>query len=415
MIRLVRGVPGAQFNTQAKQWEVPLIARESLLHKLQYLRSHALESERHALAASTEAELLATGRVSAKAAARRSERSAETTREGLWHVHLFATRDGGGLPTGIYQSEAEWNVVLERSRGRYVEDASSLGGSMVCEYEFRLTVRSATPQEMKLALADRAVAAAKSHEARARGIAFEILDAAFGLAEHPEHATVPQDGPSTLRGYLMNLNGRTNFMTSRGTRFVVDSAESKLWRVQENGLDGDDWSRNNYNSCMARCLPLTGADKVLAFLEAARAPLDTPAPELTSDDVDDWAIPAQQQLLREQAPVHAANLLHKRATLIASAQTADREVLLSFGDSLLTGWVARLLRTEGVDADLRWTGPQASPTACVSVPRYCEIGADVDPTYVLAAACKAIGRLLHGDERAIQPMLQSKECVPSQN
>ncbi len=407
MIGLVRGVPGAQFNPLDKQWEVPLIARESLLHKMQYLRPYALESERSALAAPAEAERVTAERASAKAAARHAERSAETSREGRWYVHPFGTRDGGGLPTGIYQSGAEWNVVLERSRGRYVEDASSLGGSMDCEYQYRLTVRAATPQEIELALADRAAAAAKGQEARARDAAFALLDAAFRLAEYPEQAVVPHDGPSTLRGYLINVNGRAHWMTGQATRFVVDAAAGKLWRVQENGLDGDDWSRNNYNRCVASCLPLTGADKVLEFLEEARAPLASPAPALTADDVDGWAIPAQQLVLREQAPVHAAQMLIKGANLRASVQTTDREVLLDCGDSLLTGWVARLLRTEGVDAGLRWTGPQTSPTACVLVPRYREAGADVDPMHVLAVASKAIGRLLHGDERAIEPMLQT--------
>lgn len=407
MIGLVRGVPGAQFNPQAKQWEVPLIARESLLHKMKYLRPYALESERHALAAATQAEQVAVERVSAKAAARHAERRAETTREGRWYVHRFGTRDGGELPRGIYQSGAEWNVVLECSRGRYVEDASSLGGSMECEYQYRLTVRAATPQEIELVLADRLAAAAKGQEARAREAAFALLDVAFRLAEYPEHAAVPQEGPSTLRGHLMNVNGRAHWMTFGDTRFIVDAAAGKLWLVHENGHDGDDWSRNNYNSCVARCLPLTGADKVLTFLEAVRAPLASPAPALTADDVDDWAIPAQKQVLREQATVHAAHMLVKGAILCASAQTTDHEVLLDCGDSLLTGWVARLLSTEGVEAGLRWTGPLTSPTACLSVPRYREVGGDVDPKYVLAGASKAIGRLLHGDERAIKPMLQS--------
>ncbi len=406
MIGLVRGVPGAKFNRQAEQWEVPLIARESLSHKMQYLRTYALESERRGLAAATEAERMAAKRLSAKAAARDARQHAETTRAGSWHVYHFGTRDGDGLPTGIHQSGTDWNVVVERSRGRYVEDASSLGGSMDCEYQFRLTVRAATPQEIERALAERAEAAAKGHEARSRDATFALLDAAFRLAEFPEQAAVPHDGPSTPRGYLMNINGKTAWMPGRDTRFVVDAAAGRLWRVRENGLDGDDWSRNNYGSCVANWLPIAGTGKVLAFLEGARAPLASPAPALTADDVDAWAIPAQRQVLREQAPVHAACMLVKGTILGASAQTTDREVRLDCGDSLLTGWVARVLSTDGVEASVRWTGPHTTPTACLSVPRYREVGADVDPAYVLAAAAKAIGRLLHGDEHAVEPMLQ---------
>jgi hypothetical protein len=79
------------------------------------------------------------------------------------------------------------------------------------------------------------------------------------------------------------------------------------------------------------------ADRLLTFLVGARAPLASPAPALTAADVDTWAVPAQRQALREQAPAHATRMLVNGTVLSASAQTTDREVLLDVGDSLLTG------------------------------------------------------------------------------
>lgn len=317
MIRLVRGVPGAKFIREAGHWEVPLIARKSLAHKMRYLRQHALECDARELAAGKEAQEYAAERARTTAAAREADtvvrdakngsvQHAAAARKGSWHVYCFAERDGNGLPTGIYQDGEDWNVVVERSRGRYVEDASSLGGDMCSEYQFRLTVRARTPQEVEQALAARAQAAAMGKEARARSEAFDLLDAAFRLADRPEQADLPQGVPSTPRGYLMNINGRTRWMANGWAKFVVDQTLGKVWRVQANGLDGDDWSRNNYGSSIASWLPLDGADKVAPFLEAARAPLTSPAPALTADDVDAWAIPAQRQVLCDRTPAAVA-------------------------------------------------------------------------------------------------------------
>jgi hypothetical protein len=315
MIGLVRGVPGARFNRDAAYWEVPLVARKSLAHKMQYLRPHALEYEARALAPDQQSPELATQRAQPAAATREAEgkprgvhdsaRGAAQIPTETWNIRRFAERDGGGLPTGIYCDGEQWNVVVERSRGRYVEDASSVGGDMGREYEFRLTVRAATRQEADQALAKRAQAAAKFQEAKARCAAFELLHKAFRIADCPDGADVPQSTPSTSSGYLMDVNGMTTSMGDGLTKFVIDRTLGKLWRVQENGHDGDDWSRNNYRGSIASCLSLDGADKVVAFLEAARAPLTSPAPALMADDVDAWAIPAQRQGLCEQAPVQA--------------------------------------------------------------------------------------------------------------
>lgn len=305
MIGLVRGVPGARFNKGVGHWEIPLVARNSLMHKMQFIRSYVLACEGSAPAAGKEVQEFAAERVLATSAARESQRKtrdarndasqrASATREGSWHVYRFAERDASGLPTGLYQDGEKWNVVVERSRGSYVEDASSLGGDMFREYKFRLTVRAATQQEVEQALAQRAQAAAMHKEAKARGAAFELLDKAFRHGDHPERVDLPQGVQSTPRGYLMNVNGRTVWMTNGGARFVIDRVLGKVWHVQENGSDGDNWSRNNYCSSIASCLSLNGADKVVAFLEAARAPLSSPTPALMADDVGTWATTGQQ-------------------------------------------------------------------------------------------------------------------------
>lgn len=131
---------GASFDRSRLEWFVPAAQREALQAHLPRM----LELTAQGVA---ERERAAQGRVQRLAADFEAGRPA--------HRYVFSDRAGSDLPAvGGFMNDADagkppvWVKVLERSAGRYIEDASSLGGDMGREYQFRLTVRRASEQEL---------------------------------------------------------------------------------------------------------------------------------------------------------------------------------------------------------------------------------------------------------------------------
>src|SRR5690606_25440882 len=107
----------------------------------------------------------------AKAAAAQKEKAEKAAAEkaaGIVHIYRYATRHGGGLPSegSVIKRDGEYHVVTAISKGRYVEDASSVGGSDERSWEFRLTLRKATEAEAAAAAEKQEAARRKAERAR---------------------------------------------------------------------------------------------------------------------------------------------------------------------------------------------------------------------------------------------------------
>ena len=212
------------------------------------------------------------------------------TDSATWYEYHFSNRQGDGLPQGIYKARnAQWNVVVHRSKGRYVEDASSLGGSMFDEYEFRLTVRAATAAEIDDVERKHREEKESLVEARTRQRVFQDIDGAFRkFGEWPKTPLIAAAAPRFQGRFLMNVNDKLMYVSS-GTTYVVDEEGNALWSLSENGLDGDDWSRNNLNGTIALRLPLARAEAVKTFLRNSSKSLLDATPSDLVEHIEEWA------------------------------------------------------------------------------------------------------------------------------
>ncbi|NPT58254.1 hypothetical protein [Paraburkholderia elongata] len=296
MVNLVRGVPGAQFDRSTSRWEVPLVARKSLQRALNRMRPYA---EALAMSAGQETVKATAHNIDTRGSGERRETLAQVgaaanaekahARSGTWNVYHFADRSGNGLPRGTYKTrDGRWNVVLQCSKGRFVEDASSVGGSMCHEYQFRLTVRAATELEIDGVVSQQRQGKERRMEAEARERAFQAIDNAFRqFGEWPQRPVVPAEALRYGARLLANVNGEPSLMRSIH-EYVIDEQADALWSLSDNGMDGDDWSRNNLVSTVALRLPLRGAEAVVAFLRESNRPLLEKTTPLTVEQVEEW-------------------------------------------------------------------------------------------------------------------------------
>jgi hypothetical protein len=155
LVAAIREVRGARFVRESRCWQVPVTEREALERALPRLLELGKE---------------AGVRIRERNAQRTRERAEREAQARHRYRRVFSDRAGSSLPAigGFYNGARpgepeEWLMVLDRSAGRYVEDASSIGGDMGREYEFRLTVRAATEPELaQIAERERRVAQARA-------------------------------------------------------------------------------------------------------------------------------------------------------------------------------------------------------------------------------------------------------------
>ncbi|MEM5368975.1 hypothetical protein V4C53_23490 [Paraburkholderia azotifigens] len=218
-----------------------------------------------------------------------------------WYEYHFADRQGHGLPHGTYKARnGQWNVVLHRSKGRYIEEASNLGGSMFEEYQFRLTVRAATAAEASAAEREHREVRERLAEAKNRQRIFQIINTTFRqFGEWPKRPAVSARAPRFRGSFLMNINGQLHYASS-GTSYVIDDESNVLWSLTDNGLDGDDWSRNNLPGTIAFRLPMFRAEAVTAFLRHSEETLSNAVPTHLIEEIEKWAL---------NPCSHAANLI----------------------------------------------------------------------------------------------------------
>jgi hypothetical protein len=125
----------------------------------------------------------------------------------------------------------EWLYVLSASRQYYREDGMSFGVGDERGYYYTATCREATPEEAAPYITKREVALkAKAARARLEEIKREIR----------KRGTMPSASDDNAQGKRVF---DTQTIYGGGDWLVINDAE--IWYVENNGMDGDDWSRNN--------------------------------------------------------------------------------------------------------------------------------------------------------------------------
>lgn len=76
----------------------------------------------------------------------------------------------------------------------------------------------------------------------------EILESAWKDADRPAD-------PQVTGEYYRVLVPRTGIYSRTSYRLPAEG--QPIWRIQENGADGDDWRPNNYGGCIADCVPFS--------------------------------------------------------------------------------------------------------------------------------------------------------------
>lgn len=125
----------------------------------------------------------------------------------------------------------EWLYVLNANRKYYKHDGMSFGVGDESGYYYTATCREATPEEAAPYIVKReAVLKAKAARVRLEDIKREIR----------ERGTMPSASDDNAQGERMF---DTQNAYGGGDWFIVN--ETEIWYVRNNGMDGDDWSRNN--------------------------------------------------------------------------------------------------------------------------------------------------------------------------
>jgi hypothetical protein len=133
-------------------------------------------------------------------------------------------------PGQVVRHNDGWWTVVRASKRYYREDGMSFGVGDEKGYVYSATIRPATDAEAAPMIAKAAEAAArKAQEVRRAEVAEQIK----ADGEWPEGMQVP--------GEEICSDRRTIY--GGGDWFVVGAEH--IWYVQNNGADGDDWSRNN--------------------------------------------------------------------------------------------------------------------------------------------------------------------------
>lgn len=142
-----------------------------------------------------------------------------------------------GAVAGTY-----WTVT--HCRGEYVRaDGMSFGVGDECGYIWETRLRPATEAETAPVRA--------AEEASARKRAAKALLGSFwqpmwrdGTYDRPE-ASEAGGRSWALQGDEIPMPGEARNLYGGGRWFVLDEPGGRIWLVQNNGRDGDDWSRNN--------------------------------------------------------------------------------------------------------------------------------------------------------------------------
>ena len=153
-------------------------------------------------------------------------------------LRIFSDRAGSSLPpigVPFKESHDRWVVPTWISRGRYVEDASSLGGSHWEEYEFLVRVRPANGDEVTAHL-ERHAAARIEREALLAAVRFVDEVADFVKAQDDRPRTSWPEGLPLFDSF--DIYGG-------GSRFVLEDDGQSLWYIRNNGMDGDAWDCGN--------------------------------------------------------------------------------------------------------------------------------------------------------------------------
>lgn len=129
------------------------------------------------------------------------------------------------------QGYPEWLCVLSASQRYYREDGLSFGVGDDSGYAYTATCREATPEEAAPYIAKQE-AARKVQVAKAR---LEEIK-----RDIQQRGTIPAPSDNNARGERMF---DTQTIYGGGDWFIANDTE--LWYVQNNGMDGDNWSRNN--------------------------------------------------------------------------------------------------------------------------------------------------------------------------
>lgn len=131
-------------------------------------------------------------------------------------------------------------VVVTRAKSTYYrEDGLSFGVGDDRGYVFHGLARPATDEEAAPLIAAREVARA----ARAKANRQEKgLDTLFNHRVSKDSNT--PEGHHSLKGRSLEIDGGFTIYGG-GEELVVDADGEHVWFVRNNGMDGDDWSRNN--------------------------------------------------------------------------------------------------------------------------------------------------------------------------
>lgn len=132
----------------------------------------------------------------------------------------------------IEQGEPEFLFVISASSRRVYEDGLSFGVGDEEGYLYCATAREATAEE---AAPVRARIAERDEAARKTKALAEMVEKIHDEGECPEGEHRPE-------GDRVNI-GQGQTLYGGGEWFIV--GPEYIWHVRNNGMDGDDWSRNN--------------------------------------------------------------------------------------------------------------------------------------------------------------------------
>jgi hypothetical protein len=254
-VKAFRGMRGT-FIKYSKTWELPLSSAPALV---QYLAENGIllsanlqerSSQLAAIAKKGEEKAVERAR---QEAAERQARYARGEREYRIYADRSGVMDSGTrLPAlGEFWRASQDGELLKCescSRGRYIEDASSLGGTMFSEHQFLVKSRVALPHEIQ---------AYDAKVAEARAVRRAQLEAAAFLDDLAKTIDAQNDRPTgeankgllADSGSLKLFDGATIY--GGGRWFVLEKNGTTLWHVHNNGADGDCWDRGNAGNSIA--------------------------------------------------------------------------------------------------------------------------------------------------------------------
>lgn len=141
----------------------------------------------------------------------------------------------------VYRSQggvSRWYVITECSSRYFREDGMSFGVGDEQGRVYYYTARPATEAEYAEAEAERV----EAEERRAKKAIVDKSLGAGGPFDISSGEWVP--GDNVLRGEEVERDTRYRIYGA-GDWFFVEEGSQYVWYVRNNGMDGDDWSRNN--------------------------------------------------------------------------------------------------------------------------------------------------------------------------